>query len=65
MRIFACLIAAILLAGCNSTGNDPGPGGVTQREAEALDAAAQKLDAEAKVPESQAAEQAAKTPAKE
>jgi hypothetical protein len=65
MRFLATLFAATLLAACNSTGNDPGPGGVTQREAEALDAAAEKLDAEAKVPESKAAEQAAQTPVKE
>ena len=34
-----------MLAGCSRTDNDPGPGGVTRGEAEALDRAAQKLEA--------------------
>jgi hypothetical protein len=36
--------ALLMLAGCGPADNDPGPGGVTAGDAEALDAAAQKLD---------------------
>ncbi|WP_254054217.1 hypothetical protein [Sphingorhabdus sp. EL138] len=34
----------LLLASCGPAQNDPGPGGVTVGEAEALDAAAEMLD---------------------
>ena len=50
-------IAALLtLSSCGPAANDPGPGGVTVEDAEALDEAAAKLDAEreaAAVPQSQ------------
>ena len=36
--------AALLLAGCGSGDDDPGPGGVTVGEARALDEAAEMLD---------------------
>lgn len=36
--------AAILLAGCEPAGNEPGPGGVTMDEARALDEAAEMLE---------------------
>lgn len=39
--ILACLLA---LASCGSNDNDPGPGGVTIGEAEALNQAAEMLD---------------------
>lgn len=44
MRKQGVLLAAILLSACGSDG-DPGPGGVTRGEAEALDEAAEMLDA--------------------
>jgi hypothetical protein len=34
----------LLLASCGPSDNDPGPGGVTNADAKALDEAAQKLD---------------------
>jgi hypothetical protein len=37
-------VAALLLAGCGSSDNEPGPGGVTVGEARALDEAAEMLD---------------------
>ena len=41
----AALVAAcLLLAGCGEADNDPGPGGVTVGEAQALDEAAEMLD---------------------
>lgn len=39
-----CLSLLLLLAGCGPAPSDPGPGGVTAGDAEALDKAAQKLD---------------------
>ena len=42
-RIIPFIIAAMLPA-CSDTGNDPGPGGVTEDEAEMLDDAAEMLD---------------------
>lgn len=39
--ILACLLA---LPSCGSNDNDPGPGGVTVGEAEALNATAEMLD---------------------
>jgi len=39
--ILACLLA---LPSCGSNDNDPGPGGVTAGEAEALNQAAEMLD---------------------
>jgi hypothetical protein len=53
LRTFVASLFAVALYGCNSSGNDPGAGGVTKREAEALDAAAAKLDAQTKIPEAQ------------
>ncbi len=53
------LMACLLLGGCNRSGNDPGAGGVTEAEADALDAAAEKLEARPKTPEMIAAEDAA------
>ena len=53
--IAACVLVS---SGCNSTGNDPGPGGVTKAEAEALDAAAEKLETQAQIPENTAAKAA-------
>lgn len=38
------LLAAIALAGCSRTDNEPGPGGVTVGEAKALDDAAEMLE---------------------
>lgn len=49
MRL-ALLPAVLLLAACGSTDNDPGPGGVTQGEAKALDEAAEMLDARKQQP---------------
>lgn len=40
------LLVSFCLAGCGPAPTDPGPGGVTVEEAEALDTAAEKLDAE-------------------
>jgi len=42
--ILGALLPALLLAGCGSSDNDPGPGGVTVGEARALDEAAEMLD---------------------
>ena len=51
------LIATLmLLSSCGPAANDPGPGGVTVEDAEALDEAAAKLDSEreaAAAPQSQ------------
>ena len=41
----------LLLAGCGSDDNDPGPGGVTVGEARALDEAAEMLDEQRLPPE--------------
>jgi len=49
MRIAAVLLAAAFLSACGSDG-DPGPGGVTRGEAEALDQAAEMLDARKPAP---------------
>ena len=38
------LVAVGLVAGCGSSDNDPGPGGVTVGEARALDEAAEMLE---------------------
>lgn len=40
----ATLAMLILTAGCSRTDNEPGPGGVTVSEAEALDDAAEMLE---------------------
>ncbi len=44
-RHFVCAVA-LPLAACGPAPTDPGPGGVTVEEAEALDKAAEKLDSE-------------------
>lgn len=36
--------AALALSGCGPSGNDPGPGGVTVSEAQALDEAAEMIE---------------------
>lgn len=43
-------VLALSLGGCGSSDADPGPGGITQGEAEALDKAAAMLD-ERRVPD--------------
>lgn len=48
LLILAC--PALLLAACGSRDNEPGPGGVTQGEAKALDEAATMLDARKPAP---------------
>jgi hypothetical protein len=55
--ILSALILAAL-AGCGPAQNDPGPGGVTVGEAEALDEAAKMLDERNQPPESIANEDA-------
>ncbi len=55
-------LTVLLLSGCNSTGNDPGPGGVTKTEAEALDAAADTLGDKPQIPEGQASKNPEKQP---
>lgn len=45
MRRLAPLIV-LALAACQKADNQPGPGGVTQGEARALDAAAEKVESE-------------------
>ena len=45
IRLTALICLALSVAGCSRTDNDPGPGGVTRGEAEALDKAAEKLEA--------------------
>ena len=37
----------LILSACGPSANDPGPGGVSVEDARALDAAAEKLDAQA------------------
>ena len=45
MRRFALMaLPLLLLAGCGGSPNDPGEGGVTRAEADALDQAAEQLD---------------------
>jgi hypothetical protein len=45
LRTKGLLVAtSLLLASCGPADTDPGPGGVTSADAEALDKAAQKLD---------------------
>jgi hypothetical protein len=44
MRTAACLVLAVLAAGCGKKDTDPGPGGVTVAEAKALDQAAEMLE---------------------
>jgi len=41
----AVMLVSLVLAGCGPGANDPGPGGVTVGEAQALDDAAAMLDA--------------------
>ena len=42
--LLASVAAALALAGCGASDNDPGPGGVTVGEARALDEAAEMLE---------------------
>lgn len=42
--LIALAIANLSLASCGNAPDDPGPGGVTNADAEALDKAAEKLD---------------------
>lgn len=42
----AVLLALLSLAACGPAPTDPGPGGVTTEDAQALDKAAEKLDRE-------------------
>lgn len=42
--------ALLLLAACSRTDNEPGPGGVTVSEAEALDDAAEMLESRDSLP---------------
>ncbi len=47
MRRFALMaLPLLLLVGCGGSPNDPGEGGVTRAEADALDQAAEQLDAQ-------------------
>ena len=39
-----CLSLLLMLTACGAADSDPGPGGVTAGDAEALDKAAKKLD---------------------
>ena len=43
--LFAASAPALMLAGCGSADNDPGPGGVSVGEARALDEAAEMIEA--------------------
>lgn len=47
MRLVRMLLPALLLGGCSGSPNDPGEGGVTRAEADALDQAAKQLDQQA------------------
>lgn len=42
----SCVALFVLLAACGPAPTDPGPGGVTVEDAEALDEAAERLEAE-------------------
>ncbi len=44
------LLLVLALSACGPASNDPGPGGVSVEDAQALDAAADKLDREPQVP---------------
>lgn len=44
MRLVRMLLPALLLGGCGGSPNDPGEGGATKAEADALDQAAKQLD---------------------
>ena len=44
LRCFLMVLPLAILAGCGGSPNDPGEGGVTRAEADALDQAAEKLD---------------------
>ena len=60
MRRFALLgLALVFMAGCGGSPNDPGQGGVTKAEADALDRAAETVDAQA-LPQSANKQEAAK-----
>ena len=43
-RILTLVLPLMLAAGCGGSPNDPGEGGVTKAEADALDRAAEQLD---------------------
>jgi hypothetical protein len=46
LPLFAAVALTLLIAACGPAPTDPGPGGVTVEEAQALDEAAEKLEAE-------------------
>jgi hypothetical protein len=48
-----CIIALTMLTACGAADNDPGAGGVSSSDAEALDKAAQKLDERDKAAEAE------------
>lgn len=50
-RFVLTLILIVTLGGCGDAENEPGPGGVSRADAQALDDAAAKLDAEAAPPQ--------------
>lgn len=52
-----CAAALLALAGCGPSGNDTGPGGVSVDEAEALDQAAEMIEAR-RLPEDALAKEA-------
>jgi len=56
------VLAALALAGCGKSAEDPGKGGLTASEAKALDEAAEMLDAQ-RLPPTTAATAAASAPA--
>jgi hypothetical protein len=47
MRLLILLVPVALLAACSPAATDPGPGGVTVAEAQALNEAAEMLDVNA------------------
>jgi len=56
------VLAALALAGCGKSADDPGKGGLTASEAKALDEAAEMLDAQ-RLPPTTGATAAASAPA--
>lgn len=50
-RFVLPFMLALLLSSCGNAENGPGPGGVSREDAQALDEAAAKLDAETVAPQ--------------